>query len=67
MLLDSKGAVGLRFGAENLPTYVLIDAQGTVRRRFVGDRNKQVLDAMIDEASKATLDAKTARIQMDQP
>lgn len=49
MLLDSKGTVGLGFSVENLPAYVLIDAQGMVRRRFVGDRNKQVLEAMIDE------------------
>ena len=51
MLLDSKGTVGLRFNVENLPAYVLIDAQGMVRRRFVGDRNRQVLEAMIDDVS----------------
>jgi peroxiredoxin len=51
VLLDSKGAIGLRFAIENLPTYVLVDAQGIVRRRFVGTRSKQVLEAMIDEVS----------------
>lgn len=51
MLLDSKGTVGLCFGVENLPAFVLIDPQGMVRRRFVGDRNNQVLQAMIDEVS----------------
>ena len=53
ILLDSKGTVGLGFSVENLPAYVLIDASGMIRRRFVGDRNKQVLEAMIDEVSNA--------------
>lgn len=51
MLLDSKGTVGLSFAAEILPAYVLIDAQGILRRRFLGNRNRQVLEAMLDEVN----------------
>lgn len=53
MLFDSKGTVGLRFDVQNLPTYVLIDAQGVIRRRFVGNRTRQVLEAMIVELTDA--------------
>lgn len=49
MLVDPKGAVGRRFAVEDLPTYVLIDGQGTVRRRFVGNRTGAVLEAMVAE------------------
>lgn len=49
MLVDSKGTVGLRFGVEDLPTYVLIDAQGMIRRVFAGNRTQSVLEAMVEE------------------
>jgi hypothetical protein len=51
MLLDSKGAVGGRFEVENLPTYVLIDAEGMIQRRFVGNRTEPVLEAMVKGAA----------------
>lgn len=38
ILLDPKNEVGGRFNGGELPTNVLIDAQGRVRRRFIGAR-----------------------------
>jgi hypothetical protein len=49
MLLDSKGAVGRCFDVEDVPTYALIDAQGMIRRRFIGNRAGPVLEAMVKE------------------
>lgn len=50
MVADTKGAVSQRFSIEDLPAYVLIDAEGMVRRRFVGFRTEQALTAMVGEA-----------------
>lgn len=52
MLIDSKGIVGSRFNVEELPTYVLIDRQGMIRRRFVGNRTKPVLEAMVKDVTE---------------
>jgi hypothetical protein len=51
MLVDSKGSIGLRFSIEDLPAYVLIDAEGTIRRRFVGFRSALALAAMVNEVA----------------
>ena len=50
MIADTNGAVGQRFSVGDLPAYVLIDAEGMVRRRFVGFRTEPVLAAMVEEA-----------------
>jgi peroxiredoxin len=50
MIADTNGAVGQRFSVGDLPAYVLIDAEGMVRRRFVGFRTESVLAAMVEEA-----------------
>jgi thiol-disulfide isomerase/thioredoxin len=52
ILLDEKNAVGGRFNGGELPTTVIIDAQGRIRRRFVGARSLSVFEAMVAEASK---------------
>jgi peroxiredoxin len=44
MLLDPDGEVAPRFKVENFPTYVLIDTNGRVKRRFVGFRNHLALE-----------------------
>jgi AhpC/TSA family/HEAT repeats len=49
MLIDSTGRVGARFNVEDRPTSILIDAHGTIRRRFVGNRTEQVLEKMVQE------------------
>jgi len=54
ILLDEKNEVGGRYNGGELPTTVIVDAQGNVRRRFVGARNLQVFEAMIAEARQAT-------------
>lgn len=51
VLLDEKNDVGGRYNGGELPTTVLVDAQGNVRRRFVGARNMAVFEAMIAEAA----------------
>jgi thiol-disulfide isomerase/thioredoxin len=52
VLLDPSGAVGGCFNGGELPTTVIIDATGHVRRRFIGERSLAVFEAMVDEASK---------------
>jgi thiol-disulfide isomerase/thioredoxin len=49
VLLDPSGKVGARFNGGELPTNVLIDADGFARRRFIGSRSLPVLEAMIQE------------------
>jgi len=49
VLLDPSNEVGRRFNGSELPTNVLIDSQGYVRRRFIGGRNVAAFEAMIDE------------------
>jgi thiol-disulfide isomerase/thioredoxin len=51
--LDRTGAALAAYRGDGLPTSVLIDAQGNVRRRFVGARTVEVLERMIDEIDAA--------------
>ncbi len=53
VLLDKTGTTAYRFNVQEMPTYVLIDADGNLRRRFVGSRDLTVLQAMANE-SRAT-------------
>lgn len=47
--IDPTGAALAAYRGDGLPTTVLIDAEGHVRRRFVGARAVEVLEKMIDE------------------
>src|SRR5206468_6892677 len=49
ILLDEKNEVGGRFNGGELPATVIVDANGNVRRRFVGARSLAVFEAMIAE------------------
>ncbi|MBI4327016.1 MAG: redoxin domain-containing protein [Chloroflexi bacterium] len=60
ILLDEKNKVGGRFNGGELPTTVIVDAQGTVRRRFIGARSLPVFEAMIAEASQSLPPVPTA-------
>src|SRR6266404_5443635 len=60
ILLDEKNEVGGRYNGGELPTTVIVDAQGNVRRRFIGARSLPVFEAMITEASQNPLPAQTA-------
>lgn len=51
VLLDEHNVVGGRYNGGELPTTVIVDAQGNVRRRFIGARNIAVFEAMIAEAT----------------
>ncbi len=52
VLLDGRNEVGGRFNGGELPTTVIVDAQGYIRRRFVGPRSLPVFKAMVAEASQ---------------
>jgi thiol-disulfide isomerase/thioredoxin len=52
ILLDENNAVGGQFNGGELPTTVILDPQGNVRRRFVGARSLPIFEAMIAEASQ---------------
>ena len=52
ILLDEKNEVGGRFNGGELPTTVIVDAHGQVRRRFIGARSLPVFEAMIAEAAQ---------------
>jgi thiol-disulfide isomerase/thioredoxin len=52
VLLDEKNSAGSRFNGGELPTTVIVDAEGNVRRRFIGARSLSVFEAMIAEASR---------------
>jgi thiol-disulfide isomerase/thioredoxin len=52
VLLDEKNSAGARFNGGELPTTVIVDAEGNVRRRFIGARSLSVFEAMIAEASR---------------
>jgi hypothetical protein len=60
VLLDPKGALPTRFGVEDLPAYVLIDAQGNLRRRFAGSRPAAVFEAVVNEAASPVSHRATA-------
>jgi thiol-disulfide isomerase/thioredoxin len=47
--LDPKNTVGSRFNGGELPTNVLIDPAGNVRRRFIGTRSLAAWEGMIAE------------------
>ena len=52
ILLDEANEIGGRFNGGELPTTVIIDADGNLRRRFVGARSLPVFEAMIAEAGR---------------
>jgi thiol-disulfide isomerase/thioredoxin len=52
VLLDETGITGARYNGGELPTTIIIDANGFVRRRFVGTRDISVFEAFIALASK---------------
>jgi thiol-disulfide isomerase/thioredoxin len=52
ILLDPKNSVGGQYNGGELPTTVILDAEGRVRRRFIGERSLSVFEAMVEEASR---------------
>ena len=57
VLLDPENAVGRKFNGGELPTNVLLDREGFVRRRFVGERSVAVWEAFLRDATKPGADA----------
>jgi len=60
VLLDEHFEVGGRFNGGELPTTVIVDANGHIRRRFIGARELSVFEAMIAEANKPSARTGTA-------
>jgi thiol-disulfide isomerase/thioredoxin len=60
ILLDEHNEVGGRYNGGELPTTVIVDAQGNVRRRFIGARGMAVFEAMIAEAGQSLPSGQTA-------
>jgi len=54
IILDSSGQLAAAFNGHELPTNILIDPNGRVRRRFVGERSLAVLEAMIGELAASS-------------
>lgn len=52
VLLDPRGSVGGQYNGGELPTTVIIDAEGRVQRRFLGERSLAVFEVMVAEAAK---------------
>ena len=52
VVMDPDYSIGARFNGGELPTTVIIDASGRVRRRFIGERSREVFEAMIAEAER---------------
>jgi thiol-disulfide isomerase/thioredoxin len=52
VLLDPSGSVGGQYNGGELPATVIFDKSGRVRRRFIGERNVSVFEAMVAEAAK---------------
>lgn len=50
VLLDPRGLAGGQYNGGELPTTVIFDATGHVRRRFVGERTLGVFEAMVAQA-----------------
>ncbi|ODU25108.1 MAG: hypothetical protein ABS95_00745 [Verrucomicrobia bacterium SCN 57-15] len=59
VLMDSAAEAGHRFSALELPTNIIIDRDGNVRRRFVGLRSGAVVEAMLAEAEKPAQNSQT--------
>ena len=51
-VLDSDGAVGRQYGVRALPTLVVIDKQGTVRRIAVGHTNDRELRKLLQSLAQ---------------
>ncbi len=52
VLVDATADLGHRFSALELPTNVILDRAGKVRRRFIGLRSGTVVEAMLAEADE---------------
>jgi thiol-disulfide isomerase/thioredoxin len=52
VLLDETGITGARYNGGELPTTIIIDTNGFVRRRFVGSRDIAVFEAFIAAAAR---------------
>jgi|GEM_PF-593241 len=52
VLIDSDNRAGAAYNGGELPTTVVVDPRGTVRRRFVGKRSPATLERFVAEAGQ---------------
>jgi thiol-disulfide isomerase/thioredoxin len=63
ILLDPTSSAGSRYNGGELPTTVIFDKEGRVRRRFIGERSLNVFEAMIADAGKPPGASRSAAVQ----
>jgi len=51
VLVDTTAALAIRYAVNDLPAYVILDAQGNLRRRVIGSRTEATFRAMVDEVA----------------
>ena len=56
VFVDTQGNAVFRYNVQDIPTYVLIDADGFIRRRFIGSRQLPAWTAMLDESLRQSPD-----------
>ncbi|HVY70484.1 MAG TPA: TlpA disulfide reductase family protein, partial [Verrucomicrobiae bacterium] len=54
ILLDPENSVGQMFNGGELPTNVLIDATGNIRRRFIGERSLEAWEKILASVKPVT-------------
>lgn len=54
ILLDEENLAGGRYNGGELPTTIVIDPLGNIRRRFIGARSLEAFEAMIADAASVT-------------
>ena len=64
VLLDEKNEVGGRYNGGELPTTIIVDARGNVRRRFIGARSLPVFEAMLAEAAQEPAPGSSAALAL---
>ena len=58
-LLDSNHQIMRQYGASSLPTYILIDKDGTVVQQYVGDAIEEPIIERMGPDLKKTLEGKS--------
>jgi hypothetical protein len=56
VFLDVHNDAGGQYNGGELPTTVIVDANGNIRRRFIGARKLWTFDSMVVEAEKPLAD-----------
>jgi thiol-disulfide isomerase/thioredoxin len=64
VFLDVHDDAGGQYNGGELPTTVIVDADGNIRRRFIGSRKLRTFDSMIVEAEKPLTSLQKQRVAL---